>query len=379
MYSMRHGSPGSRPTLPGSRRRRHGGVHRARVPAHADGGRGRGHGRGQGHRVLLRREQGGAVRRGVAVRGCPAPDRCATHPSGSCACSWPDPPIRPGPSRRSARQPHAVERAYRTPGGGRRRGAREDRAGALSSHGQEPHWDQARGPLRRRIPGAGEGVVQRGARRAADPAHALPRRRHPPRASCAPSPTQAVAARLIIETLVFWAVHRHWDPSPQPVDSRLAEETVVQMLGSALVESERAAASDDGAVRQRTSCRSSPISPCATRRPAPSARGGFRWRPASCSRSGPVRVSTFRSMGRTSGSSTRSSLRTGSAGWPGPGAGRGGVRGRVPGRSRRDHPAGGCVGRHGGHDVDALHDRGSHPSARADPARPPPGRPADLR
>ncbi len=39
----------------------------------------------------------------------------------------------------------------------------------------------------------------------------------------------AVAARLIIETLVFWAVHRHWDPSPQPVDSRLAEETV-QML-----------------------------------------------------------------------------------------------------------------------------------------------------
>jgi hypothetical protein len=50
----------------------------------------------------------------------------------------------------------------------------------------------------------------------------------------------AVAARLIIETLVFWAVHRHWDPSPQPVDSRLAEETVVQMLGSTLVESERA-------------------------------------------------------------------------------------------------------------------------------------------
>jgi AcrR family transcriptional regulator len=53
-------------------------------------------------------------------------------------------------------------------------------------------------------------------------------------------PDTAVAARLIIETLVFWAVHRHWDPSPQPVDSRRAEETVVQMLGSTLVESERA-------------------------------------------------------------------------------------------------------------------------------------------
>jgi len=50
---------------------------------------------------------------------------------------------------------------------------------------------------------------------------------------CVPDP--AVAARLVIETLVFWAVHRHWDPAPQPVDSRLAEDTVVQMLHDALV------------------------------------------------------------------------------------------------------------------------------------------------
>src|SRR5262249_15747360 len=27
-----------------------------------------------------------------------------------------------------------------------------------------------------------------------------------------------VAARMIIETLVFWAVHRHWDPAPQTVE-----------------------------------------------------------------------------------------------------------------------------------------------------------------
>jgi AcrR family transcriptional regulator len=47
-------------------------------------------------------------------------------------------------------------------------------------------------------------------------------------------PETSVAARVIIETLVFWAVHRHWDPAPQPVDPRPAEETVVQMLASAV-------------------------------------------------------------------------------------------------------------------------------------------------
>jgi AcrR family transcriptional regulator len=52
-------------------------------------------------------------------------------------------------------------------------------------------------------------------------------------------PDPAVAARLVIETLVFWAVHRHWDPAPQPVDSRAAEDTVVQMLVGALVRDSR--------------------------------------------------------------------------------------------------------------------------------------------
>src|SRR5262249_55447010 len=47
-------------------------------------------------------------------------------------------------------------------------------------------------------------------------------------------PEASVAARVIIETLVFWAVHRHWDPAPQPVDPRAAEDTVVQMLVGAL-------------------------------------------------------------------------------------------------------------------------------------------------
>ena len=49
-----------------------------------------------------------------------------------------------------------------------------------------------------------------------------------------PVPDPMVAARLIIETLVFWAVHRHWDPSPQPFDPRVAQDTVVQMLVAGL-------------------------------------------------------------------------------------------------------------------------------------------------
>jgi AcrR family transcriptional regulator len=52
--------------------------------------------------------------------------------------------------------------------------------------------------------------------------------------SLRPVPDPVVAARLMIETLVFWAVHRHWDPSPQPVDPRVAQDTVVQMLAGAL-------------------------------------------------------------------------------------------------------------------------------------------------
>jgi hypothetical protein len=48
-------------------------------------------------------------------------------------------------------------------------------------------------------------------------------------------PDTAVAARLIIETVVFWAVHRHWDPHPQVVDEQVAQSTVVQLIRDALV------------------------------------------------------------------------------------------------------------------------------------------------
>jgi hypothetical protein len=44
----------------------------------------------------------------------------------------------------------------------------------------------------------------------------------------------AVAARLVLETLVFWAVHRHWDASPQAFDEAAARRTVLAFLASAL-------------------------------------------------------------------------------------------------------------------------------------------------
>jgi AcrR family transcriptional regulator len=44
-----------------------------------------------------------------------------------------------------------------------------------------------------------------------------------------------VAARLIVETVVFWAVHRHWDPHPQAVDESTARETVIRLLTDAFV------------------------------------------------------------------------------------------------------------------------------------------------
>jgi len=44
-----------------------------------------------------------------------------------------------------------------------------------------------------------------------------------------------VGARLIVETVVFWAVHRHWDPHPQKFDDSAARETVISLLTDAFV------------------------------------------------------------------------------------------------------------------------------------------------
>jgi hypothetical protein len=48
-------------------------------------------------------------------------------------------------------------------------------------------------------------------------------------------PDVSVAARLVLETTVFWAVHRHWDPRPQSVDETVSEETVVRFVVAAFV------------------------------------------------------------------------------------------------------------------------------------------------
>jgi AcrR family transcriptional regulator len=54
-----------------------------------------------------------------------------------------------------------------------------------------------------------------------------------------PVPDTAVAARVILETIVTWAVHRHWDPSPQAIDDQVAEDTVVQFIVGGLMKEAR--------------------------------------------------------------------------------------------------------------------------------------------
>ncbi|MGH7820193.1 MAG: TetR/AcrR family transcriptional regulator [Candidatus Binatia bacterium] len=48
-------------------------------------------------------------------------------------------------------------------------------------------------------------------------------------------PDVAIAARIVLETIAFWAVHRHWDPAPQPMNDRAAEDSVVRFVVAALL------------------------------------------------------------------------------------------------------------------------------------------------
>ncbi len=45
----------------------------------------------------------------------------------------------------------------------------------------------------------------------------------------------AITARILIETAAFWAVHRHWDPAPQPIDEAAAERIVVEFVVRSLL------------------------------------------------------------------------------------------------------------------------------------------------
>jgi AcrR family transcriptional regulator len=51
-------------------------------------------------------------------------------------------------------------------------------------------------------------------------------------------PSTAIAARMILETLAFWAVHRHWDPAPQQVAEEAVQTTVIDMLVCSLAKEE---------------------------------------------------------------------------------------------------------------------------------------------
>src|SRR5215472_5965871 len=46
----------------------------------------------------------------------------------------------------------------------------------------------------------------------------------------------AVSARIVLETVTFWAVHHHFDPSPQSVEEGVATDTVVGFILAALTE-----------------------------------------------------------------------------------------------------------------------------------------------
>lgn len=39
-----------------------------------------------------------------------------------------------------------------------------------------------------------------------------------------------MAARHLIETCTFWAIHRHWDPAPQIVDENKIEDALVELV-----------------------------------------------------------------------------------------------------------------------------------------------------
>ncbi len=50
------------------------------------------------------------------------------------------------------------------------------------------------------------------------------------RGRLAPTEDPKVLARIVLETLVVWAVHRHWDPSPEALDDEVVERTVVAFV-----------------------------------------------------------------------------------------------------------------------------------------------------
>jgi AcrR family transcriptional regulator len=49
-------------------------------------------------------------------------------------------------------------------------------------------------------------------------------------------PSVPLAARTVLETVAFWAVHRHWDPSPQSIEEDAVEDAVIDLLVHSLIQ-----------------------------------------------------------------------------------------------------------------------------------------------
>jgi AcrR family transcriptional regulator len=49
-------------------------------------------------------------------------------------------------------------------------------------------------------------------------------------------PDVRVAARVLIETIVIFAIHRHWDPAPQAMDEKAVENTLAQIIVNGLLQ-----------------------------------------------------------------------------------------------------------------------------------------------
>lgn len=49
-----------------------------------------------------------------------------------------------------------------------------------------------------------------------------------------PIASPAIVARTVLESITFWAMHRHFDPSPQPVSDEEAKMAVVDLVANGL-------------------------------------------------------------------------------------------------------------------------------------------------
>ena len=54
-----------------------------------------------------------------------------------------------------------------------------------------------------------------------------------------PVPDLAATTRLVLELIVFWAVHRHWDAHPDRIEESIAKATVIRFVTGALAGKDR--------------------------------------------------------------------------------------------------------------------------------------------